>query len=84
MNLSRVAIKQLTQSDLSFFAVHLKRSKQKAINLNSDIFIDRFYPGLEGLADELPFRLSIIGPRGRPPYVLTRKALRSEVPRTGA
>lgn len=77
MNLSRVAIKQLTLSDLSFFAVHLKRSKQKAINLNADVFIDRFYPGLEGLADEFLFRLSIIGPHGRPPYVLTRKAVRS-------
>jgi hypothetical protein len=78
VNLSRVAIKQLTASDLSFFAQHLRRSKQKAVNLNSDVFVDVFYPGLRGRYDEFPIKpFSIIGPGGKPPYLLTRKALRT-------
>ncbi len=78
MNLSRVAIKQLTASDLSFFAQHLRRSKQKAVNLNSDVFVDVFYPALRGRYDEFPIKpFSIIGPGGKPPYLLTRKALRT-------
>lgn len=77
MNLARVAIKQLTASDLSFFAPHLKRSKQKAINLNADVFVDRFYPNLSGRLEEFPFRLNIVGPGGRAPHVLTRKAIRT-------
>jgi len=77
MNLARVAIKQLTASDLSFFAPHLKRSKQKAINLNADVFVEVFYPNLAGRLDEFPFRLNIVGPGGRWPHVLTRKAIRT-------
>ena len=78
MNLSRVAIKQLTASDLSFFAQHLRRSKQKAINLNSDVFVDVFYPALRGLYEEFPIKpFSIVGPGGKSPYSLTRKALRT-------
>jgi hypothetical protein len=73
-----VAIKQLTASDLSFFAQHLKKSKQKAINLNSDVFVDIFYPGLKGRYDEFSVKpLRIIGPGGKPAYALTRKALRT-------
>lgn len=78
MNLSRVAIKQLTASDLSFFAQHLRRSKQKAINLNSDVFVDLFYPALRGSYDEFPIKpFTIVGPAGKPPYPLTRKTLRT-------
>lgn len=78
MNLSRVAIKQLTASDLSFFAQHLRRSKQKAINLNSDVFVEVFYPALRGRYEEFPIKpFSIIGPGGKPPYPLTRKTLRT-------
>lgn len=78
MTLSRIAIKQLTPSDLSFFAQHLKKSKQKAINLNSDVFVDLFYPGLKGRNDEFSIKpLRIIGPGGKPTYALTRKAVRS-------
>ena len=77
MPASKVAIKQLTASDLSFFAQHLKRSKQKAINLNSDVFVDVFYPGLKGTYDKFLFRLSIVGPGGRGPYALTRMAWRT-------
>lgn len=80
MNLSRVAVKQLTASDLSFFAPLLKRSKQKGINLNSDVFVDRFYPILrERKADRFAFRLTILGPGGKSPYFFPeRKALRTK------
>ena len=77
MNSTKIAIKALTSSDLSFFKVHLRFSKQKAINLNSDIFIDRFYPGLKGSYDPVFFPFTIIGPRGKAAHRLARKALRS-------
>ncbi|PTL77019.1 hypothetical protein [Vitiosangium sp. GDMCC 1.1324] len=77
MSSAKIAIKSLTSSDLSFFKVHLKLSKQKAINLNSDVFIDRFYPGLKGIYDPVFFPLTIIGPGGRAAHRLARKALRS-------
>lgn len=82
MNLLRVAIKQLTASDLTFFAAHFhkpeQRSKQKAINLNADVFVTRFYPGLRDRFTELHFGLTIVGPNAAPPYILSRKAIRSE------
>jgi hypothetical protein len=82
MNLSRVAAKQLTSSDLTLFAAQFhkpgQRSKQKAINLNADVFVARFYPGLRDRFAELHFGLTIIGPGAAPPYVLSRKALRTE------
>jgi hypothetical protein len=66
MNLSRVAAKQLTSSDLTLFAAQFhkpgQRSKQKAINLNADVFVARFYPGLRDRFAELHFGLTIIGP----------------------
>jgi Domain of unknown function (DUF3883) len=82
VNLSRVAAKQLTASDLTFFAAHFhksgQRSKQKAINLNADVFVSRFYPGLRDRFAELHFGLTIVGPGTAPPYVLSRKALRTQ------
>lgn len=76
MGNTKIAIKRLTASDLSFFKTHLRLSKQKAINLNSDIFIDRFYPGLRGITDPVPMPLAVIGPAGNEPHRLMRKALR--------
>lgn len=78
MSSIKIAIKILTSSDLSFFKVHLRLSKQKAINLNSDIFIERFYPGLEGSYVPVLFSLSVIGPGGKTAHRLARKALRSQ------
>ena len=82
MNLSRVAAKQLTASDLTFFAAQFhkpgQRSKQKAINLNADVFVSRFYPGLRDRFTELHFGLTIVGPGAAPPYTVSRKALRTE------
>lgn len=82
MNLSRVAAKHLTASDLTFFAAHFRkpgqRSKQKAINLNADVFVAQFYPGLRDNFSDLVFGLTIVGPGTAPPYTLTRKAVRTE------
>lgn len=74
----KLAIKLLTQSDRSFFKVHLRFSKQKAINLNRDVFIDRLYPGLQGVYTTIGFPLSVVGPGGRAAHRLMRKVLRSE------
>jgi len=73
----QIAIKKLTNSDLSFFKVHLKLSKQKAINLNSNIFVDLFFPNLSGSFETVQLQLAIAGPGGKPPYGLSRKILRS-------
>ncbi|HYO64588.1 MAG TPA: hypothetical protein VEU33_00790 [Archangium sp.] len=78
MSSIKIAIKTLTSSDLSFFKFHLRLSKQKAINLNSDVFIERFYPGLEGSYVPVLFPLSVIGPGGKTAHRLARKALRSQ------
>lgn len=78
MNRLRTAIKRLTQSDLSFFKVHLKLSKQKAINLNSNVFIESYFPGLSNSFDNIHLQLSIIGPGNRQQHNLSRKILRSQ------
>ncbi|MCY1042599.1 hypothetical protein OV208_14840 [Corallococcus sp. bb12-1] len=78
MSSAKIAIKSLTASDLSFFKAHVKLSKQKAINLNSDIFIERFYPGLKGTFDQVPIALTVMGPGGKAAHRLMRKALRTK------
>ncbi|MFZ1754774.1 MAG: DUF3883 domain-containing protein [Caldilineaceae bacterium] len=78
MDTSRIAIKQLTASDLSFFEGHLKLSKQKAINLNRDVFVDDFFPGLTGSSESIHLTLTIIGPGGSLPYPISRKILRTK------
>lgn len=50
----RMALKRLTGSDLTFFDYHYQNrtfgeSKQKAINLNIDVFLDELYPALRGM-----------------------------------
>ena len=79
--MTKIAIKLLSDSDLTFFECHFhaqdERSKQKAINLNADVFISEFFPNLKTSFDSIPFEISIIGPGEKQPYKLTRKALRS-------
>lgn len=67
--MSKIAVKRLTSSDLTLFAWHFEHtvgSRQIAINLNTDVFIKKLYPGLPVLAKEgrSPFHLdlSIYGP----------------------
>lgn len=74
-----LAIKLLKHSDLTFFRPyyeHNQQAKQKAINLNSNVFVDEFYPDLwqDGT---FHFPLSITGPGGKPAQVLSRKVVRS-------
>ena len=78
MTLIRTAIKKLTQSDLSLFKIHLKLSKQKAINLNSNIFIECYFPSLSNSFDNIHLPLAIIGPGEREEHTLSRKILRSQ------
>jgi hypothetical protein len=77
MNSSRVAVKWLTKSDISFFGQHVRESKQKGINLNSELFVDQFYPALQNRFEELHFPLGIIGPGAKPKYSLSRKVVRT-------
>lgn len=74
----KIAIKKLTPSDLSFFRVHVKASKQKAINLNQEVFIGRFFPQLENHRGAIKVSLSVFGPGGRAAHYLTRKVIRGE------
>ena len=65
----RLALKHLTRSDLTLFRWHFENEnagRQKAINLNADVFIEALYPALPPLAQErdgrLPIDLYIYGP----------------------
>jgi hypothetical protein len=78
MAITRNAVKILSMSDLSLFRVHVKDSKQKAINLNSSIFVDKFYPALHGSFSQIPFGLVLFGPGGRGAHALSRMAVRSQ------
>lgn len=79
----RFAVKKLTRSDLTLFDVQLHKQnagKQKAINLNRDVFVDVLFPDAPGLAEglALQFRcdLRILGPRGiRDPRIVVRKVI---------
>jgi hypothetical protein len=47
----RIAVKRLTESDLTIFTAYYRRpdvhSKQKAVNLNAEVFVDEFFPQLQ-------------------------------------
>ncbi|PPQ43660.1 DUF3883 domain-containing protein [Rhodopseudomonas palustris] len=75
----RIALKRLTDSDLTFFEVMFRKlnaGNQKAINLNADIFIEKFYPTLPALKsapnDVIPVTLTILGPKGVGPHIISR------------
>lgn len=78
--IDRLALKRLTASDLTFFESlfrSLNVGNQKSINLNADVFIEKFYsslPGLvgSGVSDRILVSLTVIGPAAAPPYVLSR------------
>ncbi|MGO4705862.1 hypothetical protein AB4072_08810 [Microvirga sp. 2MCAF38] len=84
------AVKKLTMSDLTFFEYQFRRfqnearaigeqgSKQKAINLNADVFVDMIFPLARGNGEKRRFNLpvAIYGPGlRRQPQVLTRKVI---------
>ncbi len=76
----KLAIKRLTASDLTFFEWQYRKSasKQKAINLNADVFVDRLYPGLSDPSSprRLPVDIFIYGPGLEGEYNLQRKVLK--------
>src|SRR5258708_2493077 len=76
----KLAIKRLTASDLTFFEWQFRSSvsKQKAINLNADVFVERLYPGLSDPSSprRLPVDIFIYGPGLEGEYNLQRKILK--------
>lgn len=81
----RIALKRLTASDLTFFESLFRKldaGNQKAINLNADVFIERLYPALPGLVptvgDVIPVSLTILGPAGAEPHVISRAVTKRE------
>lgn len=79
----KLAIKQLTQSDLTLFEWHFRNhnaGNQKAINLNADVFINILYPILPELAKEnqgrIPLYLEIYGPDTNVVHSLQRKIIK--------
>lgn len=78
----KLAIKLLTASDLSFFAWQFRKnpsSKQKAINLNADVFVEELYPGLKdpSAQDRYSIDIFIYGPGLAGKYNLQRKVVKT-------
>ncbi|SHH57201.1 protein of unknown function [Sporobacter termitidis DSM 10068] len=83
--MEKMALKKLTHSDLTFFKCYFsnqkeKPSKQKALNLNSDVFVDELYPELRKTTanTKLPVSLYIYGPGLKDAHVLQRKIVKSK------
>ncbi|HZR61563.1 MAG TPA: hypothetical protein VFA80_11515 [Xanthobacteraceae bacterium] len=81
----RLAVKRLTASDLTFFEKQFRTldvGNQKSINLNADVFIEKFYPALPDLVatlgDVIPLTLTMLGPGGAGPYVVARAITKRE------
>lgn len=81
----RIVIKRLSASDLTLFECHFRNTagtKQKAFNLDRDVFIDLLYPGLPGkmdvTKDRIPLDLSIFGPGMASLHNLQRKILKQQ------
>ena len=82
--MNKMALKRLTHSDLTFFKCYYsaqgdKPSKQKALNLNSNILVDILYPELKNATgDKLKVTLYIYGPGTEEVHILQRKILKSK------
>lgn len=78
--MERIAIKLLSDADLTFFdAIFKSRSiggNQKAINLNARVFTKLFYPDLGRRAEaseiEVPVQVTVFGPGDSHPYQFFR------------
>lgn len=78
--MERLALKRLTKSDLTFLKDFFdgpadKKIKQKALNLNSDVFVDVFYPELKTASSDktIYVDLNVFGPGGADRLSLARK-----------
>ena len=82
--MNKMALKRLTHSDLTFFKCYYsaqgdKPSKQKALNLNSNILVDILYPELKNATgDKVKVTLHIYGPGMEDVHTLQRKILKSQ------
>ncbi len=81
--ISKLALKRLTASDLTFFEWHfrhLNAGNQKAINLNADVFTGQLYPTLDVVARQRQSKLGvdlwIAGPAAAGPFNLQRKIIK--------
>lgn len=81
----KVALKRLSASDLTIFEHHYRTTsgtKQKAINLDVDVFIKQLYPGLAGKSDgshaRIPLDLSVFGPGSAGLHNIQRKILKQD------
>ncbi|MDQ2808493.1 MAG: DUF3883 domain-containing protein [Chloroflexota bacterium] len=77
----KLALKRLTDSDLTFFEYQFRTSsgaKQKAINLNRDVFVDVIYPTLSQpfAPQRFPVDLYLYGPGLMGENNIQRKALK--------
>lgn len=79
----KIALKRLSSSDLTLFEAQYRKSggtKQKAINLDSDVFVDMFFPGLPSrlnlIKDRVFVTLAIQGPAAAGVHSITRKILK--------
>lgn len=80
---TKIAVKKLTASDLTFFEWHFKNrnaGNQKAINLNRNVFVDVLYPSLPSTimdkGGKIPIDLYIYGPGLHGEYNLQRKIVK--------
>ena len=79
----KLALKRLTASDLTFFEWHFRNrnaGNQKAINLNADVFKERFYPLLNSFfrnrQNKIGIDLWVSGPAATEPMNLQRKIIK--------
>ncbi len=79
----KLAIKRITASELSFFKWQYYQkpsSRQKAINLDANVFVEKLYPGLADPSSPRKFKVDLVihGPGLEGRYGLQRKILKSE------
>lgn len=81
----KIALKRLSHSDLTLFEYHYRNTrgaKQKAINLDSSVFIASMYPGIPlrtgEASDRVIVMISLYGPAGSGAHGITRKILKQQ------
>lgn len=81
----KIALKRLSPSDLTLFEHHYRSTsgtKQKAINLDTAVFVDGLFPGLPNRLDvdrdRVIVTLSLFGPGGAGAHAITRKILKQQ------
>ena len=78
-----LALKRLSASDLTFFEYHFRQTagaKQKAINVDTNVFIGSMYPSVPELVEtgRIPLDLSIYGPGSAGLHNIQRKIIKQQ------